>query len=252
MHMETAGLVLRSVDYKEADKILTVLTAQNGLMTVKARGCRRRNSPLAASAQLFVYSRMNLFEYRDYYTVQEASVLDQFLGVREDVVKLSLAAYFAEVAQSVAVEGEANADLLSLTLNSLYALDRLDKPLELVRAAFALRCMAIAGYAPLLDACAVCGLPQPAEPRLHLQEGVLHCRDCKDGAGPGRSVALTPEMLSAARHIAYGEAKRLFSFRLPPDQLAPFAALTSDYLAAQLERSFKTLDFYHSMNGWTL
>ncbi len=247
MHLDVTGLVLRTVDYKESDRILTVLTAQRGLVSVKAQGCRRKNSPLAAASQLLVYSQMTLFEYRDYYSVKEAAVQEQFLGLRADLSKLSLASYFAEVAQSVGVEGEANPELLSLVLNSLYALDQLKKPLELIRAAFELRCMSIAGYAPLLDACAVCGLSQPEEPRLNLQEGVLHCKRCGGEVGPGQSLPLSPEMLAAARYIVYGDAKRLFSFRLPEEQLGPFAALTGRYLRAQLEREFKTLEFYLSV-----
>ena len=58
MHINTQGLVLREVNYKEADKILTVLTAEGGKRTVKARGCRRKGSRLAACAQLLVYSEM--------------------------------------------------------------------------------------------------------------------------------------------------------------------------------------------------
>lgn len=247
MHMDVRGVVLRGVDYKETDRILTVLTAENGLMTVKARACRRKNSPLAVPSQLFAYSQMTLFEYRDYYTLQEAAVLDQFLGLRAEIEKLALASYFSEVAQTVAVEGEQNGQLLSLVLNSLYALDQLDKPLELIRAAFDLRCMVVAGYAPLLDACAVCGVDQPREPHLHIQEGVLCCKDCRAQAGPGRTAALSPELLQAARHIAYGDPKRLFSFSLPAGQLGYFADLTADYLRAQIERRFSTLDYYLSL-----
>ena len=249
MHQDLSGVVLRAVDYKETDRILTVLTDQNGLMTVKAQGCRKKNSPLAAPTQLLVYSHMTLFEYRDYWSVKEATVQEQFLGVREDLEKLSLASYIAEVAQCVGVEGESNPELLSLVLNSFYALDKLQKPPELIRAAFDLKCMSIAGYAPLLDACAVCGLPEPEGPYLNLQEGVLHCKSCKHEVGEGRSVPMTREMLAAARHIVYGDPKRLFSFTLLPDQLPPFAALASSYLTTQLERDFKTLDFYLSVKG---
>ena len=60
MHISTQGLVLREVNYKESDKLLTVLTAEGGKRTVKARGCRRKGSPLAAAAQLLVYSDMTL------------------------------------------------------------------------------------------------------------------------------------------------------------------------------------------------
>ena len=45
MHVVTQGLVLREVSYKETDKILTVLTREGGRRTVKAQGCRRKNSP---------------------------------------------------------------------------------------------------------------------------------------------------------------------------------------------------------------
>ena len=69
MHIKTQGLILRETNYKEADKILTVLTREGGRRTVKARGCRRKNSPLAASAQLLVWSDMTLFDYRDKLTL---------------------------------------------------------------------------------------------------------------------------------------------------------------------------------------
>lgn len=247
MHLVTRGIVLREVQYKESDKLLTVLAEGQGKLTVKARGCRRKNSPLAAGSQLLVYSEMTCFEYQGRWTLQEAATLQEFRGVREDLTRLALGSYFAEVCEAVAVEDEDNQPLLSLLLNSLYAMDKLDKPLELIRAAFDLRCMEVAGYAPLLDACAVCGVAQPEEPRLNLQAGVLHCRRCREEVGEGESLSLTPAMLSAARHIVYGDPKRLFSFALEEEPLARLAALASAYLTTQLERGFRTLDFYLSV-----
>ncbi len=250
MHIVTRGIVLRETQYKESDKLLTVLAQGQGKATLKARGCRRKNSPLAAGSQLLVYSEMTWFSYQDRWTLQEASTLQEFRRVRQDLVRLALGSYFAEVCEAVAVEGEENQPLLSLLLNSLYAMDQLDKPLDLIQAAFDLRCMVLAGYAPLLDGCAVCGR-EPEEPRLNLEAGVLCCRDCQAGTGPGRIEALTGEMLAAARHIAWGDPKRLFSFRLPPDQLASFAALTAAYLSGRLEREPRTLSFYRSLARWT-
>ncbi|MFR5862842.1 MAG: DNA repair protein RecO [Flavonifractor plautii] len=182
MHISTQGLVLREVNYKESDKLLTVLTAEGGKRTVKARGCRRKGSPLAAAAQLLVYSDMTLFEYRDYFTLNEAESLQQFWRVRSDLERLSLASYFAEVMEAVAVEGRPDPPALSLILNSLYALDRLNRPLELVKAAFELKLMCLEGYEPLLDACAVCGAPEP-EPLFHLNRGF---RAPPAGRGGGR------------------------------------------------------------------
>ena len=97
MHIVTQGIVLREVPYKETDKILTVLAQGQGRATVKARGCRQKNSPLAAGSQLLVYSEMTWFEYQGRWTLQEAATLQEFRGVRQDLTRLALGSYCAEV-----------------------------------------------------------------------------------------------------------------------------------------------------------
>lgn len=241
-NLVTRGIVLREVNYKEADKILTLLTPE-GKLTAKARGVRRKGSRLAAGCQLLVYSELTLFEYKDYYTVNEAASLEQFWGVKRDVELLALGSYFAEVCEAVAEEGVPQPELLSLILNSLYALDKLGKPRELVKAAFELKTACLAGYEPLLDACAVCGA-EPDQPAFHIREGVLHCTACRDEVGEGISMPLTPSAVAAMRHVAYGDPKRLFSFTLDPASQDRMADACEAFLAAQLERGFYTLDFY--------
>ena len=247
MHMRTKALVLRAVDYKESDKILTLLTQESGKLTASARGCRKKGSPVAAGVQLLAWSDLVLYEYRGRWTVKEAAVEREFLGLRRDVERLALACYFAEVTELLAVEGEANPQLLSLILNSLHALDRLSKPLALIKAAFELKAMCLAGYEPLLDGCAVCGAERPQEPRFHLQEGVLHCARCRDQVGEGISMPINGQALAAMEHIAYGDPKRLFSFRAEGEGLRQLGDLTEAYLHTQLERGFRTLDFYKQL-----
>lgn len=246
MHIKTQGLILRETSYKEADKILTVLTREEGRRTVKARGCRRKGSALAASAQLLVWSDMELFEYRDYYTLNEAESVEQFWGVKGDLNKLALASYFAEVTEAVAEEGRRDDALLSLILNSLYALDKLSKPEKLIKAAFELKLLCIAGYEPLLDACAACGEEAPGEPRLDLSEGLLHCAACAVGAGI--SMPLDQTSLAAMRHVVRGDPKRLFSFPMDQVGMLRMGDTCEAFLMTQLERGFRTLDFYKQLS----
>lgn len=249
-HFVARGLVLREVNYKESDKILTVLAEGEGKRTVKAPGCRRKNSPLAAAGQLLVFSEMTLFDFQDRLSLKEANTLNEFRGVREDLEKLSLGSYFAEVAEAVAEEGVETPGLLSLVLNSLYALDRLDRPLKLVKGAFEMKLCCLTGYEPLLDGCAVCGAPGPEKPLLNLSEGVLHCASCRgELEGEGVSLPVDGPTLAALRHIVYGEPKRLFSFALPPASLEVFSGVCEGFLLSQLERGFRTLDFYKSITA---
>jgi DNA repair protein RecO (recombination protein O) len=247
MNLDTKALVLREVNYKESDKILTVLTAHEGKLTLNARGCRKKNSPIAAASQQLVWSEMTLYEYKDRWSVKEAVTERQFLGVRSDLEKLSLASYFAEVTEALAEENQPEPELLSLILNSLHALDKLNLPQKQIKTAFEWKAMALAGYAPMTDGCAVCGKAQPDDPRIHLREGLLHCAACRDGVGDGVSIPLTPGALAALRHIVGGDPKRLFSFRLDEASLKQLSNGSEAYLMTQLERGFRTLDFYKSL-----
>ena len=115
--------------------------------------CRSR----AFFAQHLAFSELVLYRRGSWYYLDEASTIALFDGLRADLEKLSLASYFAEMAEAVTSEDLPSGEVLSLLLNSLYALDTLDRPNELVRAAFELRLLALSGYEPLLDDCAMCG-----------------------------------------------------------------------------------------------
>jgi len=247
MHITTKALVLRGVDYKESDKILTLFTQELGKITASARGCRKKGSPIAAGCQLLCWSEMVLYEYQGRWMVKEAVTEREFRGVREDLEKLALACYLAEVTETLALEEMPGPELLSLMLNSLHALEKLNKPQELIKAAFELKAMCLAGYEPLLDGCAVCGADAVEDPRFHLREGVLHCAPCRGEVGDGVSMPLDEGALNAMRHVAWGDPKRLFSVALGEASLKRFSDLAEAYLHTQLERGFHTLDFYKSI-----
>lgn len=245
MHTKTKALVLRSVEYKESDKILTLLTQELGKITVSARGCRKKGSPIAASCQLLAWSELVLYDYKGRWSVKEGQTLRLFRGIQADLDRLALGCYFAELAETLAVEGLPSPELLSLTLNSLHALDQMpQKPLALIKTAFEWRCMCLAGYEPLFDGCAICGRNPPEKPQFHLKEGVLHCARCREEVGEGISMPLNGDALAALRYIVHGDPKRLFSFQLEGDGLRLLGDAGEAYVHTQLERGFRTLDFY--------
>ena len=241
MFETTKALVLREVKYKEADRILTLFTADNGKITAKARGALRKGSRIAAATQQLTWSDMTLFFNRGKWTVNEASVIEPFDGLKENIEAFALGSYFAECAEALSVEDQKDPELLSLVLNSLYALSRgLHEPRK-IKAAFELRLMSLSGYHPAVERCAVCGKEEPDEAVLDLIDGRLSCRRC---SGRGSVVSLDAAALEGMRHVLAAPPKQLFSFELTGRSLDDLSYAAENYLLTQTERSFGTLEYY--------
>ena len=245
MFLTTRGLVLREVRYKESDKILTVLTQHEGKVTVRARGALRKGSRITAATQLLTYSDMTIFENRGRRTLNEASTVEEFLGLRADLGAFALGSYFAELLETVSAEEYPDPPVLQLGLNSLYALSRALCPPEQIKAVFELRAACLSGYTPDLTGCHVCGSQTPE--RFDLSAGMLECRNCRSPESNGIRMPVPPSVLEAMRYICHCDSKKLFSFQAGEDTLQQLSEVTEAYLATQLERGFSTLDFYKSL-----
>lgn len=245
MYLTTLGLVLRVTDYNDRDALLTILTPNHGKITAKARGLRRKNSPLIAPCQLLAYGDFTLFEYKGMYTVNEATSVELFQPLRRDLCKLSLATYFAQVAELICQEDLPNPEILSLVLNCLHGLSRLDEEERKVKAVFELRIACLAGYMPDLVGCHVCGSRTPD--RFDISAGRLECSACRSPDSDGLRLPVTPGTVAAMRYITMCSPKKLFSFQLGPQALEQLSGITESYLTTQLERGFSTLDFYKSL-----
>ena len=245
MYMTIQGVVLRVTDYNDRDALLTLLTSRHGKLTVKARGLRRKNSPLVAPCQLLAYGEFTLFEYRGQYTINEAHSIELFTPLRRDLTKLSLGTYFAQAAEVLSQEDYPSPELQSLLLNCLYALSRLNLSETQVKAVFELRAACLSGYTPDLFGCHICGSQTPN--RFDLSAGQLECQNCRSRESNGIRMPVTTSVLEAMRYICLCDPKKLFSFQISPQTLELLADLTEAYLTTQLERGFSTLDFYKSL-----
>lgn len=245
MYVTIQGIVLRVTDYNDKDALLTVLSRNHGKLTVKARGLRRKNSPLIAPCQLLAFGEFTLFEYRGQYTINEAHSIELFQNLRRDLTKLSLGTYFAQAAELISQEDLPNPELQSLLLNCLYALSELNLPEAKVKAVFELRAACLAGYTPDLFGCHICGNQQPD--RFDLSAGQLECKGCRFSDATGIRLPVTTGILEAMRYISFCDPRKLFSFQIGEETLLQLSTLTEAYFTTQLERGFSSLDFYKSL-----
>lgn len=240
-----SGVVLRETETRESDKILTLLTAQRGKLSVIARGARGKRCKFAACAQPLAYSEWTLYQKGEWYHANDGFTLELFDGLRGDLTSMALGFYFAELTEAVTAEESPAEELLRHLLNGLYALSALHKPPALIKTAFELKLLCLAGYEPLADCCAVCGNPEPEQPMLDTAQGVVHCAAC--GPRGPLSLPLCGDSLAALRHIIYGDPRRLYAFTLGEEPLRRLSLAAEGFLSAQLERGFRTLDFYRQI-----
>lgn len=247
MQLTTDGLVIRSINIGEADRIITILTREKGVVRASARGARRLKSKFSTATRLLCYSSYTLYRGRDLYIIDEAQPQEFFLGVNGALEKLALAQYLAELSGSLAPEEE-NADMyLRILLNALHLIEKGEKPRPLIKAAFELRVLTLSGYMPDLVACRECGVYEADTLYFEPVTGTMICGDCAKEHTADQSVPLQSGALAAMRHAVYADFKRLYAFTLSEEALDQFAHAAECYVLCRMERSFKTLDFYRSI-----
>ena len=156
MLTEVKGLVIRTVDIKETDRLVTIFTEERGAVTALARGARSLKSRKMSSTMQFCYGKFVLYGQGDKFWIKEAELIESFFDIRNSIEGLALAAYIAEILSDVTVE-EAERELLRLSLNSLYAIGSGKYSLSKVKAVFEIRAASILGFMPDVLACHECG-----------------------------------------------------------------------------------------------
>lgn len=238
------GVAIRESVYGESDKCMTYLTDELGCITVFCKGARAYKSKFFAGTQLFCYSELELYERGDRYWLKECAYIDNFYHIRDDVCACALAQYFCDVVADVTRENQKEPGVLQLLLNALYILSKGSKSLTLVKGVFELRLCALSGFLPDLTGCAVCGA-DGGDMLFDLVGGQLYCTSHKGGTDT--TVKVGGDVLTAMRYAVAAPAQRIFAFELPEDILASFGRISERYLLNQMDRSYRTLEFYKTI-----
>ena len=240
MALTAKGLIVREFHIGEADRFVTILTDTLGVIRASVRGARRVNSRSGASTRLLSYATFSLVKGRDKYIVDTAVPERVFFATGGDVEQIALAQYFCELFGAVSPQEEEAAPFLQLLLNALHLLEK-GEPRDRIKAVAELRLMTLAGYTPSLTDCR-CGQRQMPW-RFDPMDGILRCAACSHSG-----LALSSTVVDAMRHIVSSPPQRVFSFRLPDDACLQLADAVERFVTCQLSRSFKTLEFYHSLS----
>ena len=150
------GIVLRSYPFGEADRVVVLISANNGKMRTVAKGVRKTKSRFGGRLEPFTHVDLVLYEGRNLDTITQVSVIEPFPRLRADLDAVIAAGTMVEGADAVAQEDESSMRLFLLLQRGLRALESGERGANLITS-FLLKLADVVGVAPSLLECASCG-----------------------------------------------------------------------------------------------
>ena len=150
------GIVIKAVDYKDSDKLITIFSAEKGLLTARVRGVKKAKAKLAFAVQPFAFVEFMLSAKGGFYTVINATSIDQFFDLTLDFDNYILMLACLEVCSKTVKENDINEELFLLLLNSLKMVCYQNVSAMVVFIKFMLEALKDLGFAMQISTCACC------------------------------------------------------------------------------------------------
>ena len=240
---KTECVVIKQTPIGEADRILTLYTPDMGKVRAVAKGVRRTKSKLGGHLELLNNVSVSLSQGRNLDVLTEAEAVQSFKGFREDLRRLSMALYVAELIGGFSVEQSANYGLYQLLLDTLGWLERTRQP-DLLLRYFEMQLLDHSGYRPELHRCVECR--SKLEPGQHLfdcEGGGFLCPTCRVNSRQ----ALIPASLNAMKVLRLLQREREYArvdgLRVSPGLLHEIERLLRAYVRFLVERELKSAEF---------
>jgi DNA repair protein RecO (recombination protein O) len=242
------AIVLRRLDYGEADRIVTLLTREYGKLAAIAKGARRGKSKVQGSLDLFERSNMMLAKGRNLDVVAQVERRGDARHISGNLQRTAYACLVAEVVDKVLEDRHPVDEIFDLVVMTLGDLNIVDRSPRADGAWFLMRILDVLGYLPQLRDCPSCAAELPEEPGWFspLLGGVL-CARC--GAHDQAGSPVSVNGLKVMRLMAGGQRELYDRLRLSSELLHEIEQALEAQLEYHLDRHLKSLDFIRSIGN---
>ena len=232
---ENTAIVLRRVNYRDNDRMVTLLSPSRGRIEAIIRNCRKPKSHNLNAAELFALGDYMVIESGGHMTVTSVHLIETFYPLRADYDRLTCGVWLLGLAEAVAEPEQEEQELFMLLLHTLSRLAFSDQPWKPLLSGFLLHFSVCQGFKPRLNHCSLCGKRLGDEPPLFFDpaDGGVVCGSCRRN---GNQVSLSPAQLRWMRGaLTAGSA----SWVNTADAEAPFQILRA-YVESKLGRRLKS------------
>lgn len=223
----------------EYDKRVVILTKEKGKISAFAKSARRPNSPMIGVVNPFTFGEFTIYEGRNSYTIQNVSVKNYFMELRENVEAAYYGFYFMEFANYYTRENNDETQMLKLLYQTMRALSGGHISYRLIRYIFELKAAAVNGEGPQVFQCIKCGnRSRPAV--LSISSGGLVCSECQSGVRDG--MRLNTSTLYALQYVVSSPIEKLYTFTVTDEVLDEFGKVMKRYIETYIDKKFKALE----------
>ena len=234
------GIVLRSMNLGEWDKLLTVFTEGQGKLKIVAKGARKVQSRYASLTQLFCNIRFTVYQGKSMHTFSQVELIEGFRPLREDLNRMTYGLYMLEMVDVTLVEGQSHDDILSLLIACLHILSHTDH-LELLLAFYELRLLSRLGWRLNLLQCPVCG-GRPGV-RFSVQNLGFPCLGCTTGGTGETLITMSSDALSLLNTLCGGDWRCIEDLSSEVPGKNEVAAVLDRIIYAKLEKRLESYAF---------
>lgn len=230
------AVVLSTVDFGEADRIVTLFTRGHGRLSAFAAGARKSKRRFAGALEAGTHLTAQLVTTRgDTCRLDGVDIIKSFHHLREDLERIARTMYCLELCRELTRDHEPHEALFDALVQYLGLLDeKRAGPTSLLK--FELDALQYTGFMPHFAPCALCGNPTGDRPRFDPEHGGVVCFEC--GPRVPRGVGARPEVVDALARLQAGERKPL-----PPELRARARELLNLFIAHHLGRKLKSVEF---------
>lgn len=241
----TEAIVLRHQNLGEADRVLSLLTPDHGKLRAVAKGIRKPLSRKAGHLELFTRGRVLIARGRNMDVISQAEMIEPYLGLRDDLVRISYASYFAELVDSFVGEGDENRGIYNQFSAGLGWLCTSEN-LRLTARYFEMRVLERAGFRPELRNCVVGREKIVAEDQyISIPDGGVVC--VEHGFEHPRTRSLSKNALKVLHYMQTRNYASVEKLRLRAVVHRELEQLLAHALTYNLERRLKSPAFIHRL-----
>jgi DNA repair protein RecO (recombination protein O) len=231
------GVVLRTYKLRESDRIIVLMTQENGKVRAVAKGVRKTKSKFGARLEPMSHVRLLLYRGRELDIVSQADSVEPLAPLLSSLDRASQGMAAIEAVDQLGLEREPNARLYNMAVGVLRTIA--DRPAPLNVPAFYWKLLAAEGLEPQLDMCVRCGEAEPDVQlvALDLNEGGTTCRSCRSGT------AVSVAALTIMRDILGGRLNEALALPESP-ATHEVGVLATRALEHHIERRLKAVAMF--------